>query len=219
MRREPLIIFDLDGTLLQTRLSAAPAVQQTLEAHGLPVPTEDFIIAFSGQPMEVWYEWLFQVCGGEDFEALAAEVEARELYLLRTQGLLYDGALDVLDGLRDQGCVLACCSNGPVEYVETALTAHGVLPRLSLWLCRGMGYVGKTDLVADACAHLRDGHALFVIGDREDDMAAAHANGGLGIGAAYGFGGLGELDAADAMINQIGELPRLLDELMERGVE
>jgi phosphoglycolate phosphatase-like HAD superfamily hydrolase len=53
-----------------------------------------------------------------------------------------------------------------------------------------------------------------VIGDREDDIRAAHDNGLKGVGASYGYGRDGELAEADALASSASELPTALERLL-----
>jgi phosphoglycolate phosphatase len=56
-----------------------------------------------------------------------------------------------------------------------------------------------------------------VTGDRHDDVEAAHAHGLRAIGAAYGYGGPGELDAADALVHDPADLSATVLRMLEGG--
>ena len=51
-RASALLIFDVDGTLLQTERVTVPAVQRTLRARGLPEPDAAVICSFFGKSVD-----------------------------------------------------------------------------------------------------------------------------------------------------------------------
>ena len=62
MANHALIIFDIDGTLLETDRVTVPAVQRTYAAYGLPVPDAAAICATFGRPVEEYLDWLASLC-------------------------------------------------------------------------------------------------------------------------------------------------------------
>jgi phosphoglycolate phosphatase len=207
-----LIIFDIDGTLLETERVTVPAVQRTFAAHGLPVPDHGTICGFFGRPVETYEAWLAEQCPPGMAPQIVAETNALELRLIGSEGRLYDGAREVLEELH-AGCVLAVCSNGPDDYVNEFLDAHRVRQYLAAVRARGTRYSGKVEMVAEITA-MGLGRPVIVVGDRHDDIEAAHANGALAVGAAYGFSGGEELAGAQARISSIRELPAVIERLL-----
>ena len=207
-----LIIFDIDGTLLETERVTVPAVQRTFAAHDLTVPDRDTICGFFGKPVKTYEAWLAEQCPPGMAPQIVAETNALELRLIGGEGRLYDGARAVLEELHAK-YVLAVCSNGPDDYVNEFLDAHGVRPLLAAVRARGTFYGSKTEMIAEIKG-LNLGRPVIVVGDRHDDIEAAHANGALAIGAAYGFGGGHELAGADAHIGEIRELPAVIGRLL-----
>jgi phosphoglycolate phosphatase-like HAD superfamily hydrolase len=207
-----LIIFDIDGTLLETERVTVPAVQRTFAAHGLPVPDHDTICGFFGKPVETYEAWLAEQCPFGMAPQIVAETNALELHLIGSEGRLYEGVRGVLEELHAE-FTLAVCSNGPDDYVNTFLDTHDVRRYLAAARARGTRYGGKIEMVAEI-KDLGLGQPIIVVGDRHDDIEAAHANGALAVGAAYGFGGDLELAGADARIMEIRELPCLIKQLL-----
>jgi len=56
-----------------------------------------------------------------------------------------------------------------------------------------------------------------MIGDRHDDVLAAHANGALAIATCYGFGAHEELEDADARVNVVTEIPEVARGLLAQA--
>ncbi len=207
-----LIIFDIDGTLLETERVTVPAVQRTFAAHSLAVPDHGTICGFFGKPVEAYEAWLAKQCPPGMAPQIVAETNALELHLIGSEGRLYEGARGVLEELHGRH-VLAVCSNGPDDYVNTFLDAHDVRKYLAAVRARGTRYSGKTEMVAELIA-LNLGSPVIVVGDRHDDIEAAHANGALAVGASYGFGGDAETAGADAQITALTSLTAVIGQLL-----
>ncbi len=216
MKSSPaLIIFDIDGTLLQAQLITTPALRRTFQDFGLAVPDEEAIQDLFGMPVEEYEAWLAAHAPGRA-EAFVAAANKRELEMIREAGQLYPGVLETLTTLRDAGHVLATCSNGSVAYVDEALDAHGLRPFFEVVRCIGQGYGGKTAMIGDIMERI-DARPAIVVGDRQGDVSGAQANGALSVAATYGFGAAQELEAADVAIASIRDLPGVIRTLLEDG--
>lgn len=211
MSRQIVIIFDIDGTLFQTDLVTVPAVQRGFAAHGLPPPEADAVRAFFGRSVAAYEAWLASLLPAGDAPHIIEEINRLERQLIGEEGRLYPGARAALETLRITDHLLAVCSNGPEEYVRRVLDEHDLRPFFTAVRARGARRDGKARLVAEIRAELLAAspaaRPLVVIGDRADDVAAAHANGGMAIGAAYGFGAPEELRDADALVCAPSEIP------------
>ncbi len=208
-----LLIFDIDGTLFQTHLVTVPAVQRTFADFGLPIPADEKIRSFFGRPVAEYEDWLAEQCPPEQAAQIVEATNQKELALVGETGELYPGVRELLQKLFETGHCLAICSNGPVAYVAEFVRAHGLTPLFRKVLARGTHYESKTVMAAE----VRDefpGLPLVVIGDRQDDIEAAHALGGVAVAAAYGFGAEHELCGAEVVIHAFGELPGALRALL-----
>ncbi len=209
-----LIVFDIDGTLFQTELVTVPAVQRTFAAHGLPEPDAKKICSFFGRPNEEYLEWLASICSPDEAHAIVDDTNRLELELVASEGRLYDGARDVLDSLRNDGYRLAVCSNGPEDYVDAFLDAHAMRQYFDAVRARGLRIVDKTYMLGEILEEVK-ARPVIVVGDRHDDILAAHAHGGRAIATRYGFGADSELTEADAHVNAVTEVPGAIAALLE----
>lgn len=209
MSQHALILFDIDGTLLQTELVTVPAVQRTLAAHGLPIPDKATICCFFGKPVEEYEAWLAKQCPADTAVAIVEAINECELGLIGKEGTLFPGVREVLVRLSSDGHVLAVFSNGPEPYVNEFLDVHAVRGFFREIRTRGPRFLTKISMVADILAHVPV-RPVFVVGDRADDIEAAHANGALAIAATYGFGSVAEWSGADGTISEAAELPKVL---------
>jgi len=206
-----LIVFDIDGTLLQTDRVTIAAVCESFAAFGLPEPDAKAVRATFGQPVEEYEAWLAAQCPKRAAELVAA-TNARELELIGEAGRLYPGVRAALETLRGTGHRLAVFSNGHEAYVREVLEAHALGGFFALVCARGAPYADKSAMLACILERFPE-RPLIVVGDREDDISSAHAHDGLAIGAAYGFGQAGELRDANAVARDPSAIPSLVTEL------
>jgi len=104
---------------------------------------------------------------------------------------------------------MAICSNGTPEYVERVLSSQGIAALFERVRFRRDDGKDKPRMVAELLEQSAARPAV-VIGDRWDDVLAAHHNGLPAIGAAYGYGAPGELAEAEALAHAPAALPSLV---------
>lgn len=196
-----ILIFDLDGTLFRTETVTIPAVREAFAAHGLAPPPDQEICGLIGSASEYYRRWLAGLCPidvAEHVERMAVE---RELALVPQAGALYDGIPGALAALRAEVETLAICSNGPAAYVRAVLEGCSIGDFFDVVRARREDDADKSQMVHDLLQQIdrvsggRGPGAM--IGDRWDDIEAAHANGLPAIGAGWGYAASGELDEAD----------------------
>ena len=118
------VIFDLDGTLLNTLGDLTAAVNHGLAACGLPHRTEDEVRSFLGDGVK---ELIARACPADAEESTKAAVLAAYLpyYAAHNMDLTapYEGVMELLTDLRQQGVKIAVVSNKHDPAVQ-ALCAH-----------------------------------------------------------------------------------------------
>ena len=135
------VIFDLDGTLLNTLGDLTAAVNHGLAAQGFPTHTEAEVRTYIGDGVK---ELIARACPPHTGEETRAAVLAAYLpyYAAHNADLTvpYDGVMDLLVTLRDAGVRLAVVSNKHDpgvqalcarffgEYLELAVGADGTRP-------------------------------------------------------------------------------------------
>lgn len=209
------IIFDLDGTLVDTLGDIATVMngwlrskswpEHPLEAYrqmvgrGLARLIQAAVPASESAHAETWYDEVFGA-----YEAMGIG-ESRP----------YPGVTETLQQLRDAGLPLAVISNKPDAITRSMVAA--LFPSIDFALVRGglVGVPSKPNPVsalaaAQACA-VAPCDCAFV-GDSDVDMKTALAAGMMAVGAAWGFRGEAELRTAGAMliISSMTELPSIL---------
>jgi phosphoglycolate phosphatase len=208
-----LVIMDLDGTLFHTETASIPAVRQAFRELHLDEPPLDGIQDSFGRTQADFHALLTTHCPPELASRLVALVDRLELVHIATQGALYPGVQETLKQLRDLGFSMAICSNGYPGYVDQVVRAHGLAGFFARVRRRSSPGDHKPAMVAELLTDLRPGRAL-VVGDRGDDVEAAHLNGLLAVAAAYGYGTPQEMNEADAVVTTPSELPAIVQKLL-----
>ncbi|MEA5454359.1 HAD hydrolase-like protein [Sinomonas sp. JGH33] len=198
-----LVIFDLDGTLVDPAGSITGGIAFALEAHGLPVPDAATLDSMVGPPLVESLARLADV-PAEVVPAVVHAYRRRYISAGMAQSRPYPGIRELLDRLREAGYHLAVATQKPESLAKKLLTIQGLdsrfhsihgapddetLPPLA---------DGKASIVAAA---LSVNHAApersVMIGDRRHDAAGAAANGLPCIAVTWGFAEPGELEALD----------------------
>ncbi len=201
--RDKLAVFDLDGTLYQTHLTSVPAVNAALEEHGLEKRDPEFIKTLFGETDDRFYALLVEGASDEIRKSLAESTTFHEIRLVKESGVLYDGIVEMLDGLKDDGYKLAVCSNGRKVYVDAVLKSCGIFDRFEI--VRGKEEEKeKTHVLSEILEEIDPEYAIFV-GDRRHDYEAAAGNGILSIGVSYGYGGR-EIELSNFRANSAAEI-------------
>lgn len=98
------ILFDFNGTLFFDSHLHAEAFKRTFKAHGLPVPTTDFIASniFGMQNQHIYRKFYDPNATEQDIEDFIEEKEGlyMDFFLEKNDNRLCDGAYDMLDYLK-----------------------------------------------------------------------------------------------------------------------
>jgi phosphoglycolate phosphatase len=214
------VLFDLDGTLLDTLEDIGRSVNTVLTASGFPPHPIDAYRLFVGDGVERLVERALPR-GQDDAERVAQLAGAvREVYRgsWKQHTCVYDGVPEVLDHLAGTGIPASVLSNKPdpftremVAYYFPGRDFHRVQgarpdvprkpdPAAALDIARSMGRA--------------PGDVLYV-GDSNTDMRTAVAAGMFPAGARWGFRTADELRGSGAQA--LPERPRDLLGLLETG--
>ena len=209
------VIFDLDGTLLDTLGDLTAAMNRTLARHGLPERTRKQMRAALGNGARRLME--LSVPAGTDgalFETLLVEYNADYAANCRIETAPYPGVDTLLRQLHAQGRKLAIVSNKPDEAVR-ALRADFFADAVPIAVGETAAIRRKPapDMLLAAMERLGAGSDKTVfVGDSEVDIATARAAGLPCISVLWGFRdrSLLELAGAQQFAADVDELARLL---------
>jgi phosphoglycolate phosphatase len=210
-----LLIFDLDGTLVDTTSVVVPAFQAVIRRYAPDrIVSEADIRATFGLPDDEIWRTLLPYASTTERTAAFVEAEKRICQGMYGRSLVFPDVHKVLSELTAQGHTLTVASNCGPAYLQAVLESQGLRRWMTRPLCLG-GIRGrsKADILRLHLEHFRDMEPLVMIGDRASDVDAAHAVGILSVGCLYGFGGAHELTGADHRIHRLSELVPLVHSL------
>ena len=207
------ILFDLDGTLIDSSPGILASFWRVLAADGLrpAVPLEASLI---GPPLAVTLQ---QVSGIADEARLARLVEAfKQDY--DTAGYLgtevFPGVPAGLAQLAAAGARLFIVTNKRLVPTRRILDALGLARHFA-----GIHTRDETEPMAPSKTAVTqrviarygiDRGRAFFVGDSEEDAAAARDNGLAFIHAAYGYGAAGIAETPAAVLDRFSRLPVLI---------
>lgn len=209
------ILFDLDGTLTDSREGITKSVQYALAKTGIDEPDLTSLEHFIGPPL---FDEFRRCYGFDETQARQAVADYRERFsrVGWQENLLFDGIPALLAALQAAGKTLAIASSKPLVFIEKILEYFAILPYFSVVSGATLdGRVStKTQVVAQALDMLGvpDRKLAVLVGDRKHDAEGAQACGIDCVGVTFGFGGEDELRAAglDKIAHSMAELQTLL---------
>ncbi|MCC8433696.1 HAD hydrolase-like protein [Brevibacillus sp. M2.1A] len=207
------ILFDMDGTLLQTEKLSTPAFIRTfdqLRQKGLwqgETPDESELINVLGMTIEQIWDKLLPGASEEAIHSADAFLLDNEIQLLKERVTeLYPDVKSTLEKLHEKGFALFVASNGQEEYIDAICQEYELKPLMTdLYSAGRFRTHSKNDLVAKLLSDYKIGQAIMV-GDRHSDVEAGKTNGLFTIGCDFGFAKPGELDGADIIITSFSQL-------------
>ncbi|MBC3420656.1 MULTISPECIES: phosphoglycolate phosphatase [unclassified Pseudomonas] len=190
-----LVMFDLDGTLIDSVPDLAAAVDRMLLELGRPPAGLDAVRQWVGNGAEVLVRRA--LAGGIEHDAVDAQLAERALALfMEAYGesheltVVYPGVRDTLRWLRKQGVEMALITNKPERFVGPLLDQMKI-GRYFRWIIGGDTLPQKKPdpaalLFVMKMAGIAPEQSLFV-GDSRSDVQAARAAGVKSVGLTYGY--------------------------------
>jgi len=217
MKKFKSILFDLDGTLLDTAPDLVAALNGVLQAHGKPVLPLEVARPFVSRGARGLLQCGFGL--GEDAPEYTAYVEEflgfyRKALCVNTN--LFDGMSPLLAELDEAKCVWGVVTNKSAGLTEPLLKEMNLYDRLHVLVCGDTLPEKKPSprplLYACEMSGLQPDETIYV-GDDRRDIDAANAAGMLSVAARYGYYDKSESPddwEADWVIDHPGELSAML---------
>jgi len=171
------IIFDLDGTLIDSAPDIHAAMNTVFKALDLPATTYSETKGFIGKGVPAFITQYFAAKGLPENAELAEDIKTRMEALYKDAHALttvYDGALACLETLKSRGYRLALCTNKPEAPTHTVLKHFGLTEFFEAHSFGDGPYKRKPDPapVHHVLSLMEETKAIYV-GDSETDAATA----------------------------------------------
>lgn len=219
----PTIVFDLDGTLIETVLDLVPALNHTIASQGLkPVTVEQIrpIVstgskamirqAYKLQDLEITDELCDQL-----FDQFIGHYEAN----ISNHSVFYDGCLSAMETLASNGFILAVCTNKYEAMAKKLLSGMGAIEKFAA-ISGGDTFEFRkpdprhiTETIAAAGGQPK--HAIM-IGDSYNDIEAAKRADVMSIAVDFGYSDVPVSTlGANAVISHFDDLYPTVQALMD----
>ncbi len=192
MKNYDYVIFDFDGTIADTGEGILKSLQYSFEQMGHEVPDLSNLKKFIGPPIHYSYVTFY---GIDETEVEQYIKKYRERY--RKIGIfecfVYDGMIETLKTLRNNGVKIGIASSKPIKLVYDVMDYL----KLTEYFDAVVGtqfddsnHPGKTDLVLQSMEKLGDADKkrTLMVGDRYFDIDGAAGAGVDSAGVTYGYG-------------------------------
>jgi phosphoglycolate phosphatase len=187
-----LIIFDCDGTLVDSQHNICVAMERCFAAAGLEPPARERTRAVVGLSLVEAMRTMLPEAGHEDHVELADSYK-RAFTAMRAEGLaeepLYDGIAELIDALDADGWLLGIATGKSDRGVALCLEHHGLAGRfVTLQTADRHPSKPHPSMIEQAMADAGAGaDTSLMIGDTSYDIMMARAAGVTAVGVGWGY--------------------------------
>jgi len=214
------ILLDLDGTLSDSEPGILRSLQWACEQEGFPIPTDTEVRSVIGPPFEIGLPSI-----GIPDDALARVINTyRDRYtrIGAFENTLYEGVIEMLDGLAGLGLSLSIATAKPEQTAHPILDYFGISERFDVRAGATLTTERRTKAeVIDFALRELEIHAdpdlvdhVIMIGDRDHDVRGAMHHGITCIGVTWGYGSIPELLGSGAVA--LAERPAEVVDLVQQ---
>jgi len=213
MNNYKYILFDLDGTLMDTSKGIIEAIVYTMKKYGKEVPNESDLRTFIGPPMQKSLQMLYNLSDEKAMEManVFRDVYKTDEYLF--QAVPYEGIYDLFDSLKKNEKKTGIATYKREDYAKHLLIEKQ-FDKYTSWIYGSDfdGKLTKSDIIRTCLKNMGcvDFSEAVYIGDGDSDGKNANEVGMDFIAVTYGFGFKNVDDAVQykpvAVVNSCKEL-------------
>jgi len=212
------VLFDLDGTIINSEEGITKCVRYALAHFGVQEPDLKKLTFFIGPPLEMNFKERY---GFNDEQAWEGVLKYRERF--DTEGIfeceLYEGVAEVIKTLHEEGYILSIASSKPEVACERILEHFGLLESFDMVVGATLDKCisTKEQVLEELGRRMADRNIskdeMVLIGDTKFDALGAKVFGIRCIGVDYGFGTREELEkaGATAVFSSIKEVKQYIE--------
>jgi phosphoglycolate phosphatase len=214
---ERWLVFDLDGTLVDSVPDLAAALNRLMRARGLAAFTHAEVTAMVGDGAAALVRRALDARGQPAdetaTEAFVADYTAHASDATRA----FPGVMQTLRHLEETGWRMAVCTNKPVAAAREVLSALG-MARFFASVGGGDSFPVRKPHPAHLLATLREAggspERAVMVGDHHNDVAAALGAKMPCIFAAWGYGAATMAEGAEAVATRFDDIPEIAARLV-----
>ncbi len=207
----PVVVFDLDGVLIDSAEANVQAFRFGLEQVGISVSDPGEILQLVGYPA---LKMLVSLGCPEDQAESVFESYVRPFYIenLATLARAYPGAKEVLEQLRESGFRVVACTSGDRQTQTSALQAIGLWEFIEKMQTPDDSDYGKPDrrYLAELLERVGPHGDVHHVEDSEVGLLMGSEAGATTYFASYGNGKLSGKVDPDFTLTTISDLPKLV---------
>ncbi len=212
MNRYKYILFDFDGTLVDSSEGIYKSLIYAFNAYGHEIPSDDLLRQFIGPPLFYSFTKLFSF---SDEHAEQMIEKYRERYKVKgyLENTVYPGIPETLKALKESGHILATASSKPLKFVTDICKQRDLID--SFDYLGGTTFAGSNDSKASVILNAMSSIGAnkdntLMVGDRLFDIEGAHQAGIPCCAVTFGFGSRDEfleykaeyiIDKAEKLLN------------------
>jgi phosphoglycolate phosphatase len=209
------VLFDLDGTILDSAPGITASLAWTFEQLGLPIPSPTELLAYVGPPI---LESFRERAGMTHDEAEHALATYRPHYAKVgvLDATVHSGVAELVERIGESPLPLSLATSKPESLATTALTHFGLAKYFDFFTGASEDEVrsSKADVVAEALRRLEqagfDISRPVLVGDRHHDVDGGAEHGVPTIFVTWGYGSPAEQVGAVAVASSAAEVEKLI---------
>lgn len=188
-KRYEAVVFDVDGTLLDTTEGVLNSVKYAMREKSLVIPSDECLRSFIGPPIQNSFAKLYGI-EGKELQELTDLFRDRYKSTELLKAKPYDGIFEVLNNLRNAGIKIGIATYKREDYAITLLKHFGFDKYTDVMHGADNNNVLKKKDIIELCLKemgVEDYKRTVMIGDSDNDAIGADHIGIEFVGVTYGF--------------------------------
>ncbi|MBW1635115.1 MAG: HAD hydrolase-like protein [Deltaproteobacteria bacterium] len=205
------ILFDLDGTLTDSKVGIIRSIQFSLEHFDVAVPDENLLTWCIGPPLKDSFSQILKTTDNSVLEKALSRYRKRYAETGIFENRVYPGVASSLQKIHQSGFRMFLATAKPQIFAKQILD-HFNLSHFFTAIY-GSELDGRLTDKSELITHILDTERLdpqvsLIVGDRIHDLAGGKENGLITAAATYGYGSPEEIDSAgpDIFLNTFTDL-------------
>lgn len=211
MKSEKVIVFDVDGTLFDTRQGIIKALNEVLGNFGKDKINSGDENRWIGPPVRESFRFF---AGMSESQAEEATKQYRLVYIEKyiSESVLYEGIQEVIHELNNIGCHLCIATMKTTDQMERLLSLKELTGTFEVVQTAALnGSKSKSDMLSAIKTSYSPKNEFIMIGDTIGDLEAANKADYKFIGVKYGYGKWGDINDREILfINYANEILNLI---------